>query len=181
MEKSLQLGCILLAIAWTSGCNSQKIAQNQPSPPRLMDNQGLEALIKKIDDEAQGRTGYWSVTFQGHQAQVITDETADRMRVIAPVTSAEELDQETLYRVMQANFGTALDARYCVAKGILWAAFIHPLQTLTDEQFLSGLQQTINLVKTYGKTYSGGPLQFKGGDGGQEKNDPQIKAREDFI
>lgn len=65
---------------------------------------------------------------------------------------------------MQANFDSALDARYAIAKGKLWSAFIHPLSELNEEQFFSGLAQTITLVKSYGETYSSGALIFKGGD-----------------
>jgi len=39
---------------------------------------------------------------------------------------------------MQANFDSALDARYAIAKGKLWSAFIHPLSELNEEQFFSG-------------------------------------------
>ncbi len=65
---------------------------------------------------------------------------------------------------MQANFDSALDARYCIAKDILWAVFIHPLSELSDEEFISGLAQTINLAATYGSTFSSGALVFQGGD-----------------
>ncbi len=40
---------------------------------------------------------------------------------------------------MQANFDTALDARYAIAKGALWSTFIHPLSDL-----LISFRQTIS-------------------------------------
>ena len=67
-------------------------------------------------------------------------------------------------RLMQANFDSALDARYAVAQGRLWGVFIHPLSPLERDQFLSGIAQTINLARTYGQTYSGGANVFGGGD-----------------
>ena len=65
---------------------------------------------------------------------------------------------------MQANFDSALDARYSIAKDIIWGAFIHPLQELKDEEFLSGVGQAVNLALTYGEAYSSGGLIFGGGD-----------------
>ena len=67
-------------------------------------------------------------------------------------------------RMMQANFDTALDARYAVAKGQLWAVFIHPLSPLKKDQLISSLGQTVNIARTYGTLYTGGALQFGGGD-----------------
>ena len=80
------------------------------------------------------------------------------------IRSADELSKEELYRMMQANFDTALDARYAIANGTVWAAFIHPLSTLEKDQLISGLAQTINIAVTYGTSYTGGAIQFGGGD-----------------
>lgn len=95
---------------------------------------------------------------------MITDEKADRMRILVGISTADKLEKGRLFRLMQANFDSALDARYCIAQNIVWAAFIHPLSILSEEQFFSGLGQTINLAATYGTTFSSGALIFKGGD-----------------
>jgi hypothetical protein len=68
---------------------------------------------------------------------------------------------------MQANFDTALDARYAVAQGRLWGVFLHPLSPLERDQLLSGLAQTVNVALTYGESYSGGASVFGGGDSNQ--------------
>jgi hypothetical protein len=88
------------------------------------------------------------------------------MRAMTPVAKAEDLTPEDLSRVLQANFDTALDARYAIAKDILWAAFIHPLKPLEKDEFISGLGQVVNLAQSYGTLYSGGALQYGGGDSG---------------
>ena len=67
---------------------------------------------------------------------------------------------------MQANFDAALDARYAIARGQLWAVFIHPLSPLKRDQLISGIGQTVNIALTYGSTYSGGATSFGGGDSG---------------
>jgi hypothetical protein len=66
--------------------------------------------------------------------------------------------------MLQANFDTALDARYSVAKGVLWSLYLHPLESLSDEQFLASLGQVVNLAASFGTSYSSGGLSFGGGD-----------------
>jgi hypothetical protein len=95
---------------------------------------------------------------------IITDESADRMPVIAPIASSAELSEELLRRVMQSNFDSALDARYAIAKETLWSAFIHSLSSLSEHELLLGIGQVANLVTTFGSSFSSGLLLFGGGD-----------------
>jgi len=143
--------------------SSPKHEANKDTPSE-MSNKRLEQLIKKIDKDAQGKAGYWSLVVDNQKILVITDERADRMRIIAPVIKSEKLSKKELTRIMQANFDSALDARYAIAKGVLWSAFIHPLSPLSDEEFLIGLGQVTNLISSYGGSYSSGLLIYKGGD-----------------
>jgi len=129
-----------------------------------MNNKQLGELIKRIDKSAQGKPGYWQFIVEGRDVTVITSEKANRMRIIVPIAPATKLSNERLIRMMQANFDTALDARYSIAKDIVWAAFIHPLRELGNEEFLSGIGQAVNLALTYGEAYSSGALIFGGGD-----------------
>lgn len=129
-----------------------------------MDNQRLGELIKRIDKSAQGKPGFWRFIVEGREVSVITSEKANRMRIIVPIAPATKLSNEKLIRMMQANFDSALDARYSIAKDIVWGAFIHPLRELNDEEFLSGVGQAVNLALTYGEAYSSGALVFGGGD-----------------
>lgn len=129
-----------------------------------MNNDRLDELISRIDNKPGGQKGYWRIQYKNIPVYIITSEKANRMRIISPITASEKLPKDALYRMMQANFDSALDARYSIAKGKLWSAFIHPLHELTDEQFISGLAQTITLVNSYGSDYSSGALVFSGGD-----------------
>ena len=95
---------------------------------------------------------------------VVYDIDADRMRIIIPIGPTENIEKEELLRLMQANFDSALDARYAIAQDTLWGAFIHPLSTLTDENFLVGLGQTANVVMSFGTSYSSGLFIFGSGD-----------------
>ncbi len=129
-----------------------------------MNNERLEALLLRIDENAEGRPGYWRATVDGRAVVVISDQNADRMRIISPIAEAENVDPKLLFRMLQANFDTALDARYSIAKGVLWSLYLHPMSSLSDQQFLSGIGQVVNLAASFGSTYSSGGLTFGGGD-----------------
>ena len=135
-----------------------------------MDNQQLQKLIERVAGNVEGEPGFWQFDLQGFQTTVITDEKADRMRIIVPVAAIADVDNDHLFRIMQANFDSALDARYSIAKEVLWSAFIHPLSALSDHQFVDALAQTVNLAATYGTTYSSGALIFSQGDSQGEQN-----------
>lgn len=129
-----------------------------------MNNERLSGLIKRIDNNVKARPGYWQFSIEESEVIVITDESADRMRIISGVTKVDKLEPAILMRLLQANFDSALDARYAVANGVLWSAYIHPLSSLQDKQFLEAVGQVVNLTSTFGSSYSSGALIFNGGD-----------------
>jgi hypothetical protein len=166
MKQSL-IAILILFAAQAYGAENPKT----PEPAeQAMNNQRLQALIENVAEDLDGRPGFWEFTLQEYQVTVITDERADRMRIIVPVARAEDIGSEQMKRLMQANFDSALDARYSIARGVLWSAFIHPLSELSDHQFIDGLAQTVNLAGTFGTSYSSGALVFGGGDSKREQD-----------
>ena len=141
----------------------------EPQPIKSMDNDKLEALVKRFDSQAKGRPGFWEMTYEDVSAYVITDEKANRMRIILEVADANQLEKDHLYRLMQANFDSALDARYAIAQNSDWSTFIHPLGSLSEFDFFSGLAQVITLVKTFVTSFSSGAIMFNGGDSREEQ------------
>ena len=142
-------------------------AQDTADPAKPSSSMTLERLAKIIvalDPDAQSRGPTFEFTIADIPIIVIADPRADRMRAMVPIRSAESLDAAELMRLMQANFDSALDARYAVAQGRLWGVYIHPLGALERDQFVSGIAQTVNVARTYGQTYSGGASVFGGGD-----------------
>ena len=131
---------------------------------RPMTLERMGAIVQTIDPEAQVFATGFQLTIEDVPVIIVSDPAADRMRAMVPIRSAEGLEPDELMRLMQANFDTALDARYAVANGRLWGTFIHPLSPLEREQFISALIQTVNLARTYGTLYSGGAQTFGGGD-----------------
>jgi hypothetical protein len=142
------------------------LAWAQETPGEAMTLDRLDLLILAVDGDAERSAdgGVWQFSIVDIPVSVVTDESNDRMRILVPINYVEGTDPELLMRMMQANFDTALDARYAIAQGILWSTFIHPLSPLTDDQFLSGAGQAVNLAATFGTTYSSGGLTFGGGD-----------------
>jgi hypothetical protein len=124
----------------------------------------IDELVRRIDADAVRNGNSWQFNYRNMPIFVIGDDKADRIRIMSPVANAAILSEGQLLRLMQANFESALDARYAIAQGSVWSAFIHPLSVLNEREFFSGMGQTMSLVVTYGTTFSSGALAFTGGD-----------------
>ncbi|MEM6361910.1 MAG: hypothetical protein AAF149_22075 [Bacteroidota bacterium] len=89
----------------------------------------------------------------GVQIYLITDESANRMRLMAGIMEESKVEAEQLKKMMEANFDRALDAKYALSNGVLWSVYAHPLRELQKEQLIDALYQVKNLVNNYGTTY----------------------------
>ncbi|MEM9178332.1 MAG: hypothetical protein AAGA89_01410 [Pseudomonadota bacterium] len=137
-------------------------------PPTAMAAVALLTIVTTIDEAAQLTANGATFTIDDTVVTLVFDINADRMRLFSQIAPSDGLSGPQLRRLMQANFDTALDARYAVAQGQLWSTFIHRLTSLTQDDFVSALAQTVTLVKTYGTTYSSGAMSFGGGDSNAE-------------
>ncbi len=143
--------------------------KGKPGPSKTIEGKmtlaRMNEIIRRLDPEAKvPQQGSWQFTISERPVVIVTDIRANRMRIISPITKVDSLPEGALQRMMQANFDTALDARYAIARGVVWATFIHPLAALHDRQFISAIGQTVNLSLTFGKTFSSGAMSFGGGD-----------------
>ena len=135
------------------------------SPEGTMTLARMGEIVQRLDPQAKvPRPGSWQFKISERPVVIVTDPIHNRMRIMSPVAKVDGLPEDALQRMMQANFDTALDARYAIARGVVWATFIHPLSELHDRQFISGIGQTVNLALTFGKTFSSGAMAFGGGD-----------------
>ncbi|MEM6387695.1 MAG: hypothetical protein AAF718_15815 [Pseudomonadota bacterium] len=165
------LALSLLLFFPMSGVATAQDAQPGPEPeapqaeaPMTIDV--MANIVVALDPEAVISPRGIGLTIENVPVTIIMDLRANRMRILVPIASAAGLDDEDLMRMMQANFDTALDARYAVANGRLWSVYIHPFAQLERAQFVSGLAQTVTLARTYGSTYASGGAVFGGGDSG---------------
>lgn len=123
-------------------------------------------IVARLDSDVQVAQGGRMLQFVVAEKAVlfVSDPTHNRMRLMVPVKPATDLSAEELLRLSQANFDSALDARYAVARGVLWAVYIHPLRELHERQFIAAVGQVVNAAESYGTSYSSGLLSFGGGD-----------------
>lgn len=168
---------LLLVVALLALSGGTSVAADREPPPKTPDSsrpvppkfapmtlERLDRLIRSIDSEARRQDSQWQFKVGDVALVAIADGKADRMRVMLPAAKADALTREVLYRALQADFDAALDARYAIANGVVWTVFLHPLGSLHEEDFLSGMAQVIVAAQTFGTTYTSGSLVFGGGD-----------------
>lgn len=141
----------------------------------------MKAIIKSNNIEFEHKNNTISFEINGFYFTIVYDESADRMRIVVPIAKVSGLSQELLNKAMEANYHTALDARYAVSNGIMWSVFIHPLSDLSEALLQSALDQTYVAAATFGNEYSSSGLFFpkrESGDSDKEeaKIDPDIEA-----
>ena len=136
--------------------------QNQPANDELteMTLARMESILASEVTSLEGGGGQWRAQIDGRSVVVLADPTSNRMRVVAPVVAASSLSEEQIQAMLVANFHSALDARYSISNGAVVSVFIHPLTTLQETDFRSGLRQVVTLADTFGSSYSSGGLGF---------------------
>lgn len=156
----------LIAAVLTMFATPSFAEEEAPAREGTMSLERMHTILERLDEDLQNQNGNWQITIADVPVVIVTDAANNRMRILIAIRKADTLTPEDLTRIMQANFDSALDARYALAKGILWSTFIHPLSTLHDRQLIEAIGQTVNLARTYGSSYSSGLLLFGGGDSG---------------
>lgn len=175
------LFCLLaFSLFSVTAANSQSTPEVSPITPevvepntdaedKVVEDNGMSledvvAIIRTIDEQAQVRGTAMQLTIADVKVTVVVDPINNRMRAFTPIQSLDGVNQQLLYRMLQANFDSTLDARYAIAQEHILSAFIHPLKELKKEQLIEGLGQVVNLVKTYGTAFTSGAMTFGGGD-----------------
>ena len=135
-------------------------AQTQSIPLQEMTIERLEVILRDQVRNVRGNSERWQFTIEGQSMIVLTDTKYNRMRIVAPIMPTEELSTQQIQAMLVANFHSALDARYAVSNGTVVAIFVHPLNSLQENDFRSGLLQVANLANSFGTSYSSGGLGF---------------------
>jgi len=145
------------------------LSAQDAEPHMTLDRMGQ--IVEALDPQVSVSEAAFSFTIDDIPVLIVTDVRANRMRAMVPIRSADTMTAEELQRVMQANFDSALDARYAIAQGRLWGVYLHPFKELERDQLISGIAQTVNVAKTYGALYTSGAGQFGAGDSGDLQRD----------
>ena len=152
----------------TEGAESEEGSDNKESKPEENRLNGRNGSLKKEEagdqqPEEEQALGPGGTNHLPPVIHVMTDERADRMRIMIPIRRFNTQNLENLQLaliVLQANYDRALDARYAVHDGLLWSAFIHPLGSLTPKDLQNALQQVKTLAENTGTSYSSSPMIF---------------------
>ncbi len=139
-----------------------------------MNNIRMDSLLRSNVDDLEGELGSWQMNFGERLVLIITDENANRMRIFSPVVSEDDLEKGQLKKMLGANFHSALDAKYSLYEGFVISIFTHPLEELTDYQFIDALKQVVILNRTFGTTYQSTDLIFPGAS---EKEPPKVNEK----
>ncbi|MEO1260525.1 MAG: hypothetical protein AAFZ15_17140 [Bacteroidota bacterium] len=136
-----------------------------------MTNTKMDRILHTEATNVEGETGVWQIMYGGRLLLVITDSTANRMRIFTPVLETRDLEPGQKEKMLEANFHSALDAKYSLYQGFVMSAFTHPLKELTEEQLKDALKQVFVLAETFGTAYQSTDLIY---GSGQESEEPKI-------
>ena len=113
----------------------------------------MSRILKKNTTELEGKDGFWTAVFEDQVLFIVTDESANRMRIFTPIVERRHLSETELTRMLEANFHSALDAKYALYEEYVVSVFTHPLRELTEAQFLDAMVQVARLSVNFGTTY----------------------------
>ena len=118
-------------------------------------------LPERVQKQVRPPNEMWLLRVGRFPVLIQTQENADRMRIVAFIAEEPDLEPDELTRLLQANYHSALDARYALTDdGALVSVFLHPFAELGPEQFVLGFCQVLNCAETCGSHYSGGTMTF---------------------
>lgn len=156
--------CLTPAACSHSGGAASEPENSKQSPKkgtiRGTDTRMLEAFVRSVAPDFKGQTGHWTLRRDDVEIAVVADAPHDRMRVLAPVGDTSKLAAADLVTLLDANFDRALDAKYATRQGVVWAIYVHPLSSLTREEFESAVKQVAALRKNFGTTFASTNLVF---------------------
>jgi len=131
-----------------------------PASKEGMTQERMAEIVAYVAGDLEGPINNIQFVFNEVPMALLSDAKNNRMRIIAPITQVENLTEAHLQATLVSNFHLALDARYAIGQGVLYAMYIHPLKELTDQQLESAISQVSTLRSTFGTNYTSGALTF---------------------
>ena len=132
----------------------------QPAEQVPMTPERMIALLSDVVDDMNIEGSVVEFVLQEVPMLLVYDLNANRMRLVSPIVEVANLQEGQLTAAMEANFHSALDARYAISNGIVWSAFVHPLADLSEQLFMSAVLQVATARATFGSEYSSGAMTF---------------------
>ncbi|MFK7931269.1 MAG: hypothetical protein AB8H79_24005 [Myxococcota bacterium] len=122
----------------------------------------LDTVIREVGEDVQQQGPSWQFDIGEVPVLCVADPHSDRMRFMVPIVEVRHLPEGTLEVLLEANFMSALDARYAISDNIVYAIFLRPLATLGLDEARSGLHQCTELRRTFGTTFSSTDMDYGG-------------------
>ncbi len=122
----------------------------------------MQKIIEDMSEEFTAENNVFSFVVESTQLYCVWDVKADRMRLVSPIAKSKDVPAQFMEMALQANYHSVLDPRYAIGDGVLYAAFIHPLSPLTEEELRSAILQVAIAANTFGSTFTSGALVFPG-------------------
>jgi hypothetical protein len=98
--------------------------------------------------------GRWQFLHEGMQIFLLIDSEHNRIRLVTPLTrldlhrsNPDFNEVELLQKLLKANYLATGDVRLCLNNHVIWAAFLHPLDSLTERDLLSALGQMVEVAR----------------------------------
>ncbi len=114
----------------------------------------ITTILEEYMEAIEGEEGNWQVVFNERLIFILSDNENNRMRIFTPIIEEQDLRRGEMEQMLEANFFSALDAKYSMYEGFVISVFTHPLKELTEDQLLSAIGQVVNLADNFGTTYS---------------------------
>lgn len=144
------LGSLML-----TGCASIGEQGSAAAPSGGMDQFRLERLFENQVEKVDGGAGYLRTRVDGADVYLISNPDTDRVQLIVGVPVNESVGVQHLVGMLNANFQPGLDARYALSDGVIFSIFVHRLTTLTEEDFVAGYRQALDLAKRFDEVADG--------------------------
>lgn len=125
-----------------------------------MNTEKMDTIFHTIMDQVERDGHTWQLAKDDRLLLVITDSTNNRMRLFTVIENASNVSQNEMRLLLEANFHSALDAKYSIYENYVISVFTHPLRELTEHQLVDACGQVLNLAINFGTTYSSTGLIF---------------------
>ena len=126
----------------------------------ITDAVGVRKVLEEVALDVGGAEGQFTARYRHTRIVVHANERHGRLRIMTPVLAESDLSAQELRILLSANYGRALDARYAIGDGVVWALFIRPLAGMDRRTFLDGADQVVNLKRNFGTSYRSTDLTF---------------------
>ena len=80
---AIGLSICLLVAAITAHSDETTPRGDSGVKPTAFDNERLGRLLSRVDEAMTGEPGFWQLNVEGRPVLVVTDEAANRMRIIS--------------------------------------------------------------------------------------------------